>query len=364
MQIDVIQTLDDFEALGDQWNRLAPPSPMQSHAWLATWWSVYRAPHRQLQAAVVRDRGQLVAVAPWYIETGRFGERWRLLGDGKVCSDHSSLLVDSKHQPQAIHALAGWLRERGEYKPRPLHLESVDSDDAVLTSLSEDLKDSGHLITSQEEAGSAFVDLPGAWDEYLMSVSKNHRKRCRRWDKEYFQSGRARVEVATEPDHCVQAWLTLVELHNTRRAELGQSGAFEDPLFADFHRQVIPKLATAGNVQLRILHVGSQAVAAEYLLTGNRAWYAYQSGMSQAGQELGAGSLSIMAMLRDAIDSGVAKFDLLRGVEPYKFSWGAVHRPATTLTLRRPTASAHLATLRDSAWQAARQVKSKLASRQ
>lgn len=363
MRIEVIQTLEEFEALSEQWNRLRIPSPMQSHAWLSTWWSVYRAPHRQLQMAVVRDHNAVVAVAPLYIETGRFGQRWRLLGDGKTCSDHTSLLVDPHFSTLAVEELVDWFGQRNRFQSCPLHLESINADDCLLNTFTQQMLDTGGLVTDQQQAGSAFVNLPESWDEYLMSVSKNHRKRCRRWDKEFFQSNRASVEVATDPDHCLQAWTTLVELHNTRRTELGQTGAFEDPLFADFHRQAIPRLAAADALQLRILRIDSQPVAAEYLLVDDRAWFAYQSGMNHPGQQLGAGNLSIMAMLRDAIDSGVAKFDLLRGAEPYKFSWGAVHLPAITRTLRRPSASAHLATLGDSAWQAARQVKSKLVSR-
>lgn len=365
MQLDTVTDLEQLAALSDQWStdawyRLATPSPMQSHAWLTTWWQSYADASRELLVVAARHEGQLVGVAPWYVETRRGRRVLRWLGDGHVCSDHPTLLASETTAASFAHQLAEWLLHSAADQWDELALESIDDDDPTCRHFVDALTTFGCLQVRRDEPGSCYVDLPATFDDYLMSVSKNHRKRCRKWEKQYFQTGRAKVHIATTADDCLAHWQTLVELHNARRAELGEQGAFHDPQFAEFHQTVIPRLATDGRLQLRVLAVDSQPVAAEYVLCDDDTWYAYQSGLSKTGESLSAGSLSVLKLVEDAIAAGYTKLDLLRGTESYKFSWGAQHRPASTIVLRPPTSMARLITLGDSALLAAKRLRRSL----
>lgn len=357
MQLDTVTDLERLSALGDQWNSLALPSPMQSFKWLAKWWESYADASRELLVVVARQDGDVVGIAPWYVENRRSRQILRWLGDGDVCSDHGTLLANESTVQEFTAQLAGWLLQSAGELWDELVLDSIDEDDASCRLLVETLAEAGCPQVERHEPGSCYVELPPTMDEYLMSVSKNHRKRCRKWEKTYFQTGRAQVRVATTADDCLAQWQTLVELHNARRSELGEQGAFQDATFAEFHQQVIPKLAEVGKVQLRVLEVDGEAVAVEYVLCDGDTWYAYQSGMSKAGEELSAGSLSVLKLVEDAIAAGCQRLDLLRGTESYKFSWGAVHRPAHTVVLRQPTTMARLLTLGDSTWVAAKRLR-------
>lgn len=368
MQFEIINKPSQLTTLRDGWNCLSGGAPMQSLAWLATWWECYGDSARQLFVIVAREQGELVGIAPWYLETRNTRRVVRWLGDGRVCSDHPGLLCQPSQQNEFAEALATWLLDDANQLWDELQLEAVDLDpsDAAAQGcrqLINRLAGAGCPSFETEEPGSCDVELPPTWEDYLMSVSKNHRKRCRRWDKQFFQTGRARVVVAQRPDECLVSWQTLVQLHNARRTNLGEAGAFEDAQFANFHRQAIPRLAASQQVQLRVLEIDGQPLAAEYLLQDAQTWYAYQSGMSAAGEEISAGSLSIMSIVRDAIAAGCTRLDLLRGDEAYKFSWGAVHRPATKITVRRPTYTAQLLTLRDTAWHAAKRLRRSVKSR-
>lgn len=357
MRFEIITEPASLAALRDEWSRLSCESPMQSLEWLATWWSCYANASRELFVVVAREDDELIGVAPWYIELRRNRRVVRWLGDGRVCSDHMSLLSLASHRRRFTEALVRWLLNDTNDRWNEVQLEAIDADNTACRKLIDVLVSAGCLPVKTEQTGNCYVDLPPTFEAYLMAISKNHRKRCRRWDKLFFQSGRARIHVATTPDDCLANWQALVQLHNTRRSSLGQQGAFEDPSFAGFHQQVIPKLAALGNVQLRVLEVDGRPMAAEYQLQDEHSWYAYQSGLSEAGEDVSAGSLSILAMVKDAIAAGCQRLDFLRGDEPYKFSWGAVHRSAYSITLRRPSYAAQLLTLRDSAWMAAKRIK-------
>jgi CelD/BcsL family acetyltransferase involved in cellulose biosynthesis len=236
-------------------------------------------------------------------------------------------------------------------------LEAVDADDAVSAALVTGMQQRGWLIAQRDQPGTSWINLPSRWDEYLATVSKNHRKRCRKWQREFFESGRARVQIATDPQECLSFFERLVLLHNERRQSAGMRGAFEDDRFRSFHQLAIRRLARRGRLQLRLLTVDHELVAVEHLLVDAAAFYAYQSGMSAAGEAVSAGNLSILSLIRDAIEQGRRRVDLLRGTEAYKFSWGAVHRAAPTKVLRRRSVAGLMQSCLDNAVQRARLLK-------
>ncbi len=358
MQLKILRSADELPPLELEWNQLPLPSPMQSHQWLGAWWEVYGQQQRGLYVVAAHVDGRLVGLAPLYLDA-RGDLHW--LGDGQVCSDHASLLVVEGYRQEFAAQLASLLMQNGDGDSlaawRNIVLDSTNTQSVETQTLSKALTVHGGFRSDHIEVGSCYIDLPSTWEDYLSSISKNHRKRCRRWLKTYFDSGRATIEVATTPDACLAAWDTLVQLHNARRNNLGHRGVFEDEQFTEFHRRVIPRLAAANMIQLRLLTVDQETVAAEYLLCHDNTWFTYQSGLSEAGEAISAGNLSIVALMHDAVAENCRRVDLLRGVEPYKFSWGAVLCPASTITVRRPTITGRLATLRDSVWAAAREAK-------
>lgn len=363
MPIEVVSNPSQLSELRHAWSQLTEDAPLHSLAWLTTWWENYANASRNLSVVVWRtDEGTVRGIAPWYREQqgGRRVLRW--LGDGRTCTDHTTLFCKEHHREEFSAHLVEWLLADTNNLWTELQLEAIDSDDTVCQRLIAKLTEAGCPQVRHDQPGSCFVDLPMSFDDYLMAISKNHRKRCRRWDKTFYQTGRAQVTIATTPDDCLSQWKRLVDLHNMRRSNVGEQGAFEDAQFADFHRQVIPRLASRQNVQLRVLEVDGQPMAAEYVLQDRQTWYAYQSGMSEAGEAISAGSLSILALVRDAIAAGCQRLDLMRGDEAYKFSWGAMHRPAYSTTIRRPSAKARLLTLKDTALVTAKRMKRSLLS--
>lgn len=354
MELTLISEAAELEAMLGGWGRLSAPSPMQSPEWLATWWECYRAPSRRLFVVAARVDEQLVGLALWYVEMRRGRRAVRWLGDGRVCSDHATLLAAAGYGEAFADRVADWLLGEAADRWDELQLEAINADDAVANRFVDQLSAAGCPLVVSNEPVSCFVDLPATRHDYEMRLSKNHRKRCRKWTKQFFDTGRAKVHVATDAGACLRDWRTLVDLHNERRVGLGGEGAFEDEQFFHYHRQVMPRLAAAGRVQLRRLELNGEVVAVEYVLQDGDTWYAYQSGLSQSGEEQSAGNLSLLALVDDAISAGCRRLDLLRGDEAYKFSWGAQTRPARSLTIRRPGAVGRVLTLVDTAWQTAR----------
>lgn len=362
MELAVVSQLEQLSAIHGEWDRLSVPSPMQSREWLQSWWETYQQPTTELFIIAAREEGQLVGLAPLYCENHRGRRVLHWLGDGRVCSDHPTLLTEPGYEKRFAEQLANWLLKPANRCWDELLLEAIDADDLASNHLVDRLTAADCSLVVKDQPVSCYVDLPESRHAYEMSLSKNHRKRCRKWTKQFFDTGRAKVYVSTTAKACLEGWQTLVDLHNERRTGLGEAGAFEDSRFKSFHQQVMPRLADAGRVQLRQLELDGQIVAVEYVLQDSETWYAYQSGLSDTGEQQSAGNLSLLALVNDAIEAGCQRLDLLRGDEAYKFSWGAKVRPAQTITLRRRSTIGSLLTLRDTAWQHARQMKRTLIS--
>jgi CelD/BcsL family acetyltransferase involved in cellulose biosynthesis len=243
---------------------------------------------------------------------------------------------------------------------RQLRLEHVDIDEVAVSRFAAGLVANGCPVSMHEEPGSCYIELPDSWEKFLTLVSKNHRKRCRRWERDFFDTGRAVVTVSSTANDCRAVWRDLTSLHDARWRCLGKAGVFDDAAFRAFHERAIPALASTQQCGLRTLLFDGEPVAAEYVLQDESALFAYQSGMSVRGDLKSPGNLSIMAMIRDAIATGRRRVDLLRGAESYKFSWTAQRRPAQTFVIRRPSVTGHVGAWCDATWQTMKRAKKML----
>jgi len=336
----------DWSAFDDALRQVAVATPMQSRVWLESCWSAYQQPASQLLLAVVHDvddSGLVLGAAAFTLHNSGGLRRIRLLGDGPACSDHATVRCRPGREGAAAAALADWLvHDVGDLWDE-VRLEAVDADEIPLRAVVRRLGEHGGLVACREEPGTWGVDLPPTWEAYLEGLSKNHRKRCLRWQREFFESGVASVQVIREAGPCLEALGTLCDLHAERRNRLGDGGAFASAEFRRFHQRAVDALAEQGQVQMRLLSLGGREVAAEYVLDDGRTLYAYQSGLAAEGEAVSAGSLSLLALVHDAIQAGRRRVDLLRGGEFYKRHWGATRLPAATFVVRQPTLAGRFA---------------------
>ena len=111
MKSYVVSSSHGLSLLRDRWNALAGDVPFRAHEWLATWWKHYDSEHmrrRELHVVcVTSDDGQLVGLAPWYLDRSLAkGRMVRWLGDGKVCTDHLTLLCEPEYRIDVAATLA------------------------------------------------------------------------------------------------------------------------------------------------------------------------------------------------------------------------------------------------------------------
>ena len=341
-----ILKLENFDSLQEHhlgaWETLSATSPMLSPEWVLPWWKTYQKSLRgELCFLLGESQGQPVGIAPFYIEDATGKRTLRFLGDGPVCGDHLTLLSQPEHEAAFVEGVAGWLHSRVGDSWRDAYLECVPEQNQPVEMMTKLLGE--HLsIYQRPNCSSWHVELPATWDEYLSRLSKNHRKRCRRWHREWIDSGKLEHVHVTRSEDLDQAFHDLCRLHNARRNFVHTPGAFEDPQFFEFHKVVTRELFAKNQLRLSFLRIDRKPMTCEYQFVDGDTAYSYQSGFDPQYRSVGAGNISLMMAVKSAIDDGLSTFDFLRGNEKYKQSWKAEERKTVDIHIHQKTLTGSL----------------------
>lgn len=308
MNVEILSDRDWADALDGEWQSLfadAPTAtPFQSPEWLTTWWEVYggwRRPH----IVALKEGRDLVGLFPMLASTGA----WRTLRPmGIRGSDYLHPLMRRGYEREVLGHVADHLSNSADFDLVDLHHLRETFDIPVSRGL------------RIEQATCLVLNLPTTYDAYLATLSKSLRFDCRRLDKKPFVTGEAKVEQVATAD-VPQAVDDFFELHHLRWRRRGQPGAFALKSARRFLAIAAERLAGAGHLRLTSLSSQEQRVGLLFGMHAGQTTYFYQCGFDPAHKALSPGTLLVAAAIREAISEGAAKFDFLRGDEPYKRRW-------------------------------------------
>jgi CelD/BcsL family acetyltransferase involved in cellulose biosynthesis len=339
MRVARIRTADELAALAPEWNCLAGGIPFRRHEWMATWQRCYGG--ELFVVAVRTSSGALVGIAPWYVDRSLpNGRVVRFLGSGEACSDYLGILATPEFAAPAVDAVADYLCGSAADAWDSIELEGVDADEPTIRRLVAAVQQRDALVVERPGLNCWRLALPESWEAYLAGVSKSHRKQLRRIETRLLDTNRATLHSVRTEAELPAAWPTFVDLHQRRRAALGEKGCFASPRFAAFHEEVARRFAANGALRLDLLQMDGKPAAAEYHFAGGGVAFAYQAGVAPELMEEEPGRTITVALIRRAIEDGLSAIDFLRGDEPYKAHFRAVARPTTVVRIVAPRAAA------------------------
>jgi CelD/BcsL family acetyltransferase involved in cellulose biosynthesis len=366
MQIIAYSRWDELVPHAETWDRLAHGVPFRSWSWLSTWWRHYGPaslddPNRRLMVLGVLDAsGRLLGIAPWHLERSA-AKGWVLgwLGSGEVCSDYASLICMPEDADCVAETLAEYLTgpdcASGAVDCWDLfEIDGVDGEDVPVARLLEHLRDRGCSQHANSPMQAWRIALPKTWEEYLGIISKGHRKKLRRADRDLFATGRAVLHTVESAVQLTPFLDTLIDLHQKRWQSLDGEGCFASRQFTDFHRDMARQLFFAGQLQLHRLDLDGRPIAGEYQILSQDVTYSYLAGIDPQRLDVEPGHLVHAATLKLAIEQGGRALDFLRGDEPYKAHFRAAARPQMAF---RVAPNRALSRLRNNVWLAGRGVK-------
>ena len=326
-----------------RWNELAA-NPFQRWEWLGSWWRAYQQKHMLYILKVQRD-GETIAFAPWYLEKRvGLGRTLQFLGSGKVCTDHLSVLVRAADVADVCEAIAGWLvdvtAEQQTVVPKGLVWDAiefigVDKDDQAINCLVASMRTHGLSVDQADGLGCYVIDVPNEWEDYVQMRSKSGRREIRQSQKNV-ADGVIAVHKVRDEDELEEFWGQFVDLHQRRRHASGTTGCFDHPPFGTFLRSAASELLKADLLELIVASIDGVPVATQFALVDDECWYFYQSGMNPDASQLRPGLSVFCHAIRETIEAGRKRFDMMRGDEPYKLRWRAELQPAQEVRVCSP----------------------------
>ena len=358
--IELITRIEDVsDETITRWNQLAP-NPFLRWEWLGSWARSYGNVYRPL-ILLVRQGEEIIGVAPWCIENRiSIGRTLQFMGSGKACTDHLTLLVDKENQEEVCKVAAKWLAQVHERNDLPSSLQwdaiewvGIDAGDPVIDELVVAMGSEGLQVERSEGLGCYGIELPATWDEYVQRRSKSGRREIRQSMKPITE-GLVELHAIQTIDQLNQYWDDFVSLHQRRRHASGTTGCFDHYPFGDFLRLAAEELLQVGLLKFVVATQGNRPVAAQFALADENNWYFYQSGMDPDAASLRPGMGIFCYAIRETIESGRQRFDMMRGDEPYKQRWRAELQATEEIRVCSPRATARV---RHSVFQVTRQLK-------
>lgn len=335
LRVEPLTRAEDFAALREPWNALLRESRSNcfflSWEWLDAWWTHLHGsltPHLIL----VWSGDELVGIAP--LARTRAALPWlsrlEFLGTGFAGSDYLDIIVRRDREAEIAQAISNALLTSS----LALHLDHLPPQSVVASTILDRL--AAHAWTSIDAAVGTcpFIPLAGhSWESYLASLGSAHRANFRRRLRGLEREFDVRFGRVSSDAERRDAMATLMQLHNRRWDERGGSTAFSTPACRAFHDEVTRRALDCGWLRLYELRLNDAVAAATYCIAYDGCVYFYQGAFDDTFQQHSVGMVAMGLTIRAAIEEGAREFDMLYGVESYKWLWASQARTLHRLDL-------------------------------
>lgn len=346
MNVETIESADEFFSLRDSWNELLQSSPSSgvflTHEWLSSWWR-HLAEDRRLSIIVARENGRLAGVLPLAERRAQYSRMMprvlEFLGSGQIGSDYLDAIIAAGREGDVTAAFAQYCHARGLM----LQLSQLRAGNCAASLLSESLAARGWTTASTKLNICPYIDLTGTtWEKYLAELGPNIRKNLTRYLRILPKHFSMQVDCVQSPSDATAALETVMALHRKRWEAAGTSEAFQTPAVVKFHQEFARLAAERGWLRILVLRLNGRAVASLYGLRYGPTFYFYQSGFDPEFRKQSVGVATMGLAIKTAIEEGALEYDFLHGNEEYKFHWASATRDLGRVELYPPGAGTRI----------------------
>jgi CelD/BcsL family acetyltransferase involved in cellulose biosynthesis len=337
----VCERLEELQPLVPQWEDLLDRIPSASifNTWdyLAPWWRAFGGGQRLLVLAFYDATSRLMGLAPLALSVKRIAGMnvrvVRLMGDGSY-SDQLDILARPGAEEGVAAALVEFLAKRTSLWDI-CELNTLPSRSPCGGQVLRLLESEGwpHLINSRP---AARVLMPESWEFYLKQISAMERQKIGRFSRRLERKYSVRFFRCTKSHDLNTCLANLFRLHQKRWELRGEPGSFRRVECRNFFKELSRGLLDRGQLELWLLELDGQAVAALFGLRFRDVVYALQGGFDPAYSADSVGYVLTAHILRQLIAAGIRRYDFLAGSTPAKTRWGAQTESYLDIHFSRP----------------------------
>lgn len=312
---EVVHTLEDFQSLKALWERF-DVDPMNGFDWNHSWWKAFQDSGDLHLMTFERD-GEVVGIAPFFVDRWMKLKRFRFLASGNVCSDYVDIICDPEHYELCGHQLAKYIEA--------MNFDIVELDCTKGNRLAQVLQqhlDQRFQCDQREAEPTWRLNLPESWKEFVSGTKKSLRRKINKSIRR-IDSGEVTMSSTSEGLDVDSAFEILKDLHTLRFNSMDKPGVFADDRFTEFLQSAVTEFCRQGKGEIVVASREGKPFAAHLYFESKEGFQFYQGGADPEAMKLEPGHLVFTWMVKRALERGDRVFDFLRGNEPYKKFWGA-----------------------------------------
>lgn len=315
--VDIIEEAAAAQALADEWDELARACglPMCAPGWSLSWWRHVAPARARLRLLAAREGGELVALAPWFVQRGE-GGRVDVRFLGAEMSDRVDVLCRAGAEKRVAPALREAILSA---RPRPdlVAFEAVPHASRWTRLLGGGAQGRLRLARYRNSAHPApSVALGcGSAQEWLQGRSANFRSQMRRMRRRLGEREGTvrRIDDEAERDRYLEAMLALHAGRWEGRGESNLARAGVPALLGEAARALGPD-----RMRLWAVDVAGEPVSVQVFIAAGAEVKYWNGGWSETHGDLKPSMLTILAAVEEGIERGERRLDLGVGEQPYK----------------------------------------------
>jgi CelD/BcsL family acetyltransferase involved in cellulose biosynthesis len=316
---ELLTTLAGMEALAPEWDALAVASanPVASPSWILAWWKHAAPAGLEPRVVAVRERGTLVALAPFYVAPRRHG-----VVECRLMASEFGVCMEPLARPGSEwEAAAEIARVLAASRPRidvvafgPMSIAS-----RWTSALQERWPGRTATLLRRYRIERAPVVLlrEPSYEEWFATLSAKLRKALRRSERDFAEAGgTTRWTTAETLSADVE---TFSRLHKARWEGRGWSrladlGARLPQWFDELARELIAD----GRFRMSVLEVGGTPICVDFGLFAGGELAAINSAWDESYAKLSPAKLAVLRVIESAYELGARRVHLGSGEQQNK----------------------------------------------
>jgi CelD/BcsL family acetyltransferase involved in cellulose biosynthesis len=328
MQVSYIDDVHEFDKLKSGWDSVYASDPhttiFVSWAWLRGRFETIPGDYGDWFVLAARPDSTSPYVA--FLALTIDGGRRRLQMAGSPLADHTGFVCLPDYEEGAIEAFADFMQQRLEWD----RFRMRDVLDPRLELFLKCFSRRSFNVQKRDGVCCPYIRLPDTWEQYLQDfLSSKTRRNLRRYMKKVEGLDEFRV-TRVQAGNLERQIETLLTLWQSRWGP-------EPEHSLNRFRAIMHRCFKDNCLWLTTLWEGTMPIAAAAVFADRQksTLSGFLSGWNDEFATLSPGRVIVGYSIRYAIENRFQVYDLLRGAERYKFSFGAIERFNTDVTITR-----------------------------
>lgn len=319
-RVAIIDSMTGMAALAKPWKDLLSESKSNTifltWEWLYSWAECFLQPNRRLFVLTIYKGGDLIGIAPWYIQRVR---HWgftmnviSFLGSPEMASDYLDVFAKPGKEKEVAEQIYQYLLNSATLWDA-LTLRGIPHDSFFYFHFQSRIEADGKYIDVRPGVFSPIAILPKTEEAYFAQLTSKRRKR--------FMSDLRFLERRGKMDHqCIESEglkPALQDLYSLYRKRWGErESSFQ------FLEKFIQRSEEQGWVQIDFLNSNGQNIAGFLHLRFDGILSMYLMAVDHSfAQSISVGNILVGLSIRKGIMQGFSIYDFLAGSQDYKFYW-------------------------------------------